>query len=210
MRWADAVKGTAAETEPFPLPGGFVDASGRPVLMALRALSDGEDAKVLEEARKFAIARGVAEPSEGHALFEKGVCVWTVFLAAVDIDSPPSARRPFFDSADDLERPPLTPEIIGYLYERQRALQDAHSPRRRDLPIGEMVSRIVKEVESPDDRFFSELSPYTQWRFHHFTCALAMSSPELKSLLSSPASSSQSSGGMPSAEPTKSAEPEAP
>src|SRR5688572_16220574 len=129
-KFHDIKKGVLARY-PFdlPMPDGTV------VRVALRGLFGENEAKVLQGARQYAIARGLPEPMPDDELYEFGKRVHTVLLGVTDVDSPDENPEPFFGSVAEIldEKTGLDPDRIVLLYEAQRMFQDSIAPMSKSM-----------------------------------------------------------------------------
>lgn len=107
----------------------------------LRPLVGDDDALVLQRAREFAIARGVAEPREGEPIYELALAVESLAIACVD---PDDAARPFFDGGSAQIRAHLDRDRILYLYETLAAWQATFSPRERTIDWPAFVAKVYE------------------------------------------------------------------
>src|SRR4051812_6340335 len=124
--------GTRATTRVLlPLPG-----VAEPVPVAVRPLSGTEEGAVLERARAYAVAKGVADPKDGDRLYDLGLMVHVLAIACVDVDDP---TRPFFDKGAQQVLDNLDADRIALLYEAQQVWQEECSPRKSKMNPGEWL-----------------------------------------------------------------------
>jgi len=142
--------------------------------VAVKVLTNSEEADVLAAARRRAVAKGVAEPKAGEPIYDLAVMVETVAAACFD---PTATTTPFFDSADqiwnDLDR-----DTIAFIYQAQAAFADKCSPQVRTLSPETYVAGLALlagEDESASIRFFERCGPGLQWNFARtLACQLLM------------------------------------
>jgi hypothetical protein len=173
----------------FPLLAGTSadGAADARVEVDLVVLTGIEEADVLAKARTFAKERGVDDPRDGQPIYDLAQWVHTLAIACVDPDSPEDAPRPFFEggAAQILGSELLGRDVISYLYEHQQAWQDQVSPRARTIGPAELVAHVVEIAASEDPTPFLRLAPVLRWSLHRSMAVALLSSPMLKSLLSS-------------------------
>jgi hypothetical protein len=171
----------------FPLLGGTTD--GEPPLLKVDVvvLTALEEAAVLAKARAFAKERGVDEPKDGNPIYDLGQWIHTLAVACVDSESPEDAPRPFFEGGAEqiLASELLGRDVIAYLYEHQQSWQDEVSPRARKIGAAELVAHVVEVAASEDPSPFLRLVPALRWSLHRSMAVALLTSPTLKSLLSS-------------------------
>lgn len=138
------------------------------IKVGLRVLSGVEAAEVLQKSRAFAIARGIAAPTEGDRLYDLAIQAHTLALACVDVDSPEKAREPFFDGGPDQILRELDVDRIAYIFERQMIWQDECSPSALKLSTKDAYAHITRTVVSSDDLPFSQMSRGLQWTLFRF------------------------------------------
>ncbi len=196
----------------LPLPGATVDGEtgewlGPTVDLDLRALNEDEYELVLERALAFARKKGLESPEDGDALYERGKILHTLARACIDQASPKERPEPFFDGlladgtrADAVTQiqksEVMTPEVVGYLYERQQLVQDEVAPMKRDMTTSEFMAAAFQTAKG-NMAFFVNSRPGTRWSFartlaSQFIASLANSS--LSSPSSEPRTSTTSSG----------------
>jgi hypothetical protein len=171
-KFSDIAEGTRARhPATLPLPGARVNAEtgeweGPTVALDLRALREDEYVQVLERARAFAVARGVAHPEPGDDIFERGKMVHTLAVACIDKDSPPEAPAPFFDGGwESIHRASnLTPEVVAYLALKQALFQDEVNPLATSQSPAEFMAAVIKTAGG-DLGFFVNSRPGLQWSF---------------------------------------------
>lgn len=155
----------------LPLPGSRFDVDagkweGPTIDVDMRPLRADEYDAALAGARDYAVSRGLAEPTDGDDLFDRGKMAHTLALACVDVDSPLDSPRPFFDGGVEqiLTSEALTPEVLAYLYEQQQLVQDDASPLRKNLSPAEFTTAVLATAAG-DMSFFVCMRPGTQWSF---------------------------------------------
>jgi hypothetical protein len=146
-----------------------------------------EEAAVLAKARGFAKERGVDDPRDGNPIYDLGQWVHTLAVACIDPESPEEAPRPFFEGGADqiLASELLGRDVIAYLYEHQQSWQDEVSPRARTIGAAELVAHVVEVASTEDPTPFLRLVPALRWSLHRSMALALLTSPTLKSLLSS-------------------------
>lgn len=179
MKFSDVIEGTLARrTVDLRL-------DDRTVSVDVRVLAPGEELAVLENAAKFAKARSADHVGDGDPIYDYGRWVHTIAVACVDPVSPKDAPAPFFDKgvAQILDSKRLTRAHIAYLFEHQRALQDAVSPYTDSLSQHELVVAMHKIAGGDFGPFFA-MRPETRWLFIRGLAVQLVNSPELKSFSS--------------------------
>ena len=156
----------------LPLPGAVPDGetggwTGPTVPLHLRALAEPEYDDVLEFALKFAKKRGLENPEDGDAIYERGKMLQTLAFACINADSPEEDPQPFFDEGvpQILARTDvMTPEVIAYLYEHQQIMQEVVSPLRKDMTPSEFMIAAA-ETAKGNLAFFVNTRPGMRWTF---------------------------------------------
>lgn len=197
MKFSTIAQGTRAERI-VDLPG-YKKEDGSPIRLALRPLTGAEEQRVLESALTDAKKGGSAEPKPGDQLYDLAIMAHTLALGCLDVDSPVTARAPFFDqgAAHLLEN--LHVETITYLFERHDQWQSECSPYVRQMSLDALLSK-AREVASPEgEAAFTGMSPGMRWVFARSMAALLVTSPELSALFTS--SSSTTDATTPPAAP---------
>lgn len=157
-----------------------------PFVVDLRLLSAGEESEALVEAYAYAKSRGVGEPDESSALYERGYEMAIVSRALVDHDSPKGAPERLFESLEALEEYSLlTSEHIAYLKARYDDLVDEKSPRTLVVSTEAFVE-IRRRSADGDPRPFSKLRRGAQWSCFHTMAVLCETLLEERSRSSSP------------------------
>jgi len=123
----------------------------------LRPLVGDDDALVLQRAREFAIARGVAEPKEGEPLYELALAVESLAIACVD---PDDGSKPFFDGGAAQIRAHLDRDRILYLYETLTTWQASFSPREHKLDWPTFVATVYELATSEEA---DADAPFARW-----------------------------------------------
>lgn len=186
MKFSEAAKGTRAERVVT------VDLARGKHTFAIRPLTGNEEAEALAGARDFTKSKGSVDPKPGDPLFELGIAVHTIAIGCVDVDSPETARAPYFDGGAPQILGELAREEIAYLYERHAQWQDECSPTVSKLQGGELIAELIRQVEAEDDGPFVRLRPAVRWHLLRTTARLCLSSPELRSELGWPVASESS------------------
>lgn len=155
----------------LPLPGATVDEetgewSGPTHPLDIRALNEGEHDEVLAAALAYCRSKGLERPEEGDAIYERAKMLHTIARACIDRDSPPENPQPFFDGGvEQIQKSEvMTPEVIGYLYEQQRLMQDDVAPLKKDMSPAEFFAAAV-ETAKGNISFFVNSQPGMQWNF---------------------------------------------
>lgn len=160
-----------------------------PYVVDLRLLSAGEESEALVEAYAYAKDRGVADPDETSALYERGYEMAIVARSLVDHDSPKDKPERLFSSLADLEDYKLlTAEHIAYLKARYDDLVDEKSPRRL-VVTSEHFVEIRRRSAQGDPGPFSELRRGAQWSCFRTMAVLCENLLEERSRTSSPSPS---------------------
>lgn len=138
----------------LPLPGASVDdATGEwigPVQeLEVRPLNEGEYGEVLAKALAYAREKGLENPEEGDAIYERGKMLHTLALACIDKDSPQEKAAPFFDGgvAQIQGSEIMTPEVVAYLYEVQQLMQDDVAPMKKDLSPADFMAAALQSAQ---------------------------------------------------------------
>lgn len=143
-----------------------------PHIVDLRLLSAGEESEALVEAYAYAKERGVADPDESSALFERGYEMAILSRALVDHDSPKAAPERLFESLAELEGYALlSAEHVAYLKARYDDLVDEKSPRKLVVTTEAFVEIRRRSAEG-DPRPFSKLRRGAQWSCFRTMAAL--------------------------------------
>lgn len=165
----------------------FQQPDGEPVKVLLRPITQLEEAESIAFAKKFAVDKGESEPDYGAALFDLALRAHVLLVATLDADSPEEARERFFPSVEYILAH-YHPDALAHLHQRWSEWQEQTSPFVRIKGPAELKALIVKLAaeEGDDFAFFSQLSPRTRAHCMRFTAQLALTSPALKSIASSP------------------------
>lgn len=168
--------------------------------LALRPLAGLDDALVLERAAEFARSRN-AEPKPGDPLYELGLQVHTLLLAALDSDA--GSDAPFFDGGQDQLLAYLDSDRISLLYEKQRLLQNEVSPRKGAMGEREFWEKVLEIAGGgdEDDRPFVSLQPALLRSFTRTLARLHLSSLGLKSLYGENSTEAAAKSTEPNSEP---------
>lgn len=158
---------------------------GEALRFALRPLDGTEEAAALERATEFARSRNAASVVPGNPLFDLGLMVHSLALAAIDVDSPAEARQPYFDAGADAVLGAFGPEEIAFLYARYEHQQAECSPTINRMSANEMVGHLIEIAGSDSDLPFVRLRPALQLSLLRFSARQLLSSPAGSSLLSS-------------------------
>lgn len=137
---------------------------GRSVPVDLRSLTPGEHARVLEQARAYAIEHGVEDPNDGEALYEQGRILHTLAIACIDIDSSETDPKPFFDGgvAQIEKQEELSADHLAYLFEAQQLWEDEVSPRLKTLSQAEFLAGVFSTAQR-NQGFFLNMQLGTRW-----------------------------------------------
>lgn len=174
MKFSQIVKGKrAVKPISFPMSDG-VEAT-----CVVRPLLGYEDVEVLEKAREFAIAKGVAEPEDGNPIYERGRWVNTLLLGCCDQEAP---EEPYFESADQILSN-LGLDHIALVFELHQVWQDECSPRKVSLTGDEYIKSVVEmaTAEASDELPFVRWRPALRESWVRTSARLLLTSPELKS-----------------------------
>jgi len=155
--------------------------AGRAFACDLRPVLGADEALVLQRAREFAQARGVAEPKEGEPIYELALSVETLALACVD---PDDGTRPFFDGGSPQILANLDRDRILYLYETLTTWQASFSPREHGLDWGTFVAKVYELAtaeEADADAPFARWAPATRGSFMRTLARLYWNSLAAKS-----------------------------
>lgn len=172
MKFSAIIKG-AADVRPvdLALPG-----LAEPIKVGVRPLSAWEEADVLEKARAFATARGLAAPSQNDELYVFGVWVHTLLLGCAALDGDDKGQ-PFFASAEEILKG-LDRDRISYLFEQQQRVQEEHGMRKERLTPDEIMRNVhecaTKDVGDPSLPFWN-WGPSARASYFRFTAALLLS-----------------------------------
>ncbi len=158
---------------------------GETLRFAMRPLDGTEEALVLERATDFARKRNASTIEPGNPLFDLGVMVNALALAAVDVDSPEDARQPYFDDGAEAVLGAFGPEEIAFLHARYELHQSSTSPTKRQMSPADMVGHLIEIASSDSELPFVKLRPILQWSLLRFSASQLLGSPAGKSLLSS-------------------------
>ena len=188
-KFSEVAAGTRARRRiKLPLPGAQVDTEtggwvGPTAELDVRVLRDDEYSEVLALALAFAKKRGLENPEDGDALYERGKMLHTLAVACLDMASPVEAPEPYFDGGWEqiTKSECMTPEVVGYLYLQQQLFQDEVNPLLVSLPTATLIGAAIKTAGG-DLSFFVNSRPGVQWSFlrtlaNHLVASLAVSSP---------------------------------
>lgn len=172
----------------------FYFPNGEKTPVAIRPITQLEEADAIAFALEFAKGRGVVEPEHGSVLFDIAVRAKVVATATLDVDSPAGKREPFFPSAEFVIEKYHSDAII-YLHQAWKIWQDECSPLVRVHNESELFEAMRGVAKDDDDHvFFSRLSPRTQAICARFSANLALSSQLGKSFDSSTTDTPPSAG----------------
>lgn len=179
MKFAKIIKG-AADIRPIDLHmPGVTD----PYKVGVRPLSAWDESEVLEKARAFATARGLANPTQNDELYVFGVWINTLLLGCV-IPEGEDKGAAFFESAEEILRG-LDRDRISYLFEQQQRVQEDHGMRKERLSPDEIMRNIhecvEKDVGDPTLPFWN-WGPSARASYMRFTAVLLLNSASAKSL----------------------------
>lgn len=179
------ISGAQINAETGAWEGGIIDE------LDVRPLNPIERATVLEKARAFAIARGIADPKEDDELYEDAKVLHTLVLGCIDKDSPENDPKPYFEGGFEqlYGTELLLPDHIGYLYEQQQLWEDECSPRILNQTPQEYMAAVAATAAG-DQSFFLGARPGMRWSFLHTTAARLVACLTPKSPSGTPSSSS--------------------
>jgi hypothetical protein len=163
------------------------------VEVGLRVLSGIETEELLKRAQAYAERNGSKRPVPGDPLYDFGLRVYTVALAAVDPDSDPKNPEPFFGERGNLESavsailesPLIGRDGILYLSQQHEDWQDLLNPEVRKLSLQQLWEKVGEVAASNDASPFFRLQPGLRWIFARFMATQLVSSPDLKFLFGS-------------------------
>ena len=185
MKFSEVRLGTLAEK-----PVSFAHREAT-IKFAFRPLDGVEAAAVHEKATEFARSRKADKCEPGNPIYDYGVMVHSIALAAVDVDSPKDHRELYFDGGVDAVLGAFGQEESAYLYAIYEAWQGECSPTVRQMSSAQMVESLVKLAEDDSSLFFSTLSPAITWRLLRFSASQWLRSHVLSSRSSTPSSESE-------------------
>lgn len=177
------------------------------IKVALVPLLFDTDAEALEMAREYAKRHKVEDPKPGDPLYERGLMLYTVLLACVDVDSPLDKPEPFFADEKEITKY-LDPDRVSVLFHQQRAWQSLISPLPKTMDPGTYIAILASQMRAPEvaDIPFDALPLAMRRSFMQQSALLLSELPQLKLLLGSfsldegkTSTSSASSGSSPSA-----------
>ena len=139
---------------------------GTPVEIGIRPLTGAEYADVIGSAKAYAKEHGSSDDAaEGDTLYDVAVMAFSLVSCALDVDSPESNPKPFFDVGVGPLLEHLDIETIAYLYEQHELWQSECSPYTHKMSHDELVA-LVREVTGPEgERNFMQISPAMRWIF---------------------------------------------
>lgn len=146
------------------------------VKVGLRPLAGWDETAALEDAARFARARG-ASPSSDDPIYVMAVWAETLVRAAVSVD-PEDKGQPFFESSEEILRG-LDRDRISLLYEQQQIVQEGAGARKESMSEGEMVAAVMAIARAEVDdvhRFFSEWGPTARATLLRFLARLSLGS----------------------------------
>lgn len=196
-KFSQILKGTRARhVVPFPISAAPVTegAERETVPVDVRVLSGIELATCLEKARERAAAKGITDPAQGEPIYDLALMVETLAVAVVDHESPEDAPAPFFDGGAEQILADVDSERISYLYAWHEMWQSMCSPRLEKLDEQAAFQKLIELTTRTDPGPFVEMLPATAWALLRFTGGLLLSSPELRSQLSSLSSGKKTTG----------------
>ena len=177
--------------------------------VALVPLLFDTDSDALEYACEYAKKRKVENPKPGDPLYERGLMLYTVLLACIDVDSPLDKPEPFFANEQEITKH-LDPDRVSVLFHQQRAGQSMISPLPKTLDPGTYIAILASQMRAPEvaDLPFDALPLAMRRSFLAQSALLLSELPQLKLVLGSfsldegkTSTSSASSGPSPSAPP---------
>jgi hypothetical protein len=165
-------------------PGQAAFSSGY-VEVGLRVLLGVETQEVLKRAQSYAEQHGSKTPNPGDPLYDFGLRLFTVAIAAVDPESDPRDAEPFFGNRGDaqsgvddiLDSPHIGRDGILYLSEQQEYWQDLCSPQPLKITPEKLWEKVGEVAASRDARPFFGLRPGLQWVLVRFMAGQLVSSP---------------------------------
>lgn len=174
MRLSSAIAGTRA-IKRVPLP--LQNSDGGSMDVGLRCLLGTELATVYELTNRYAKEHGAAACQDSDPIWSLGCAVYTIAIAAVDVDSDPANPRPFFGKTPDasveeraidvLSNPLIGRDSILYLAEQQEIWQDETNPQRKTATKDELWQMVGEVVEHGADPFL-RWGPGLRLTFMHF------------------------------------------
>jgi hypothetical protein len=185
VKASEALAGTSAEQTIE-----FMQPNGDKVPVMLRPYTQLEEAAAIAFAMAFAKERGLESADYGSALFDIGLRAHICATTTLDVDSPKTAREPFFKDAQFVIAK-YQPDAILYLHQHQRAWQEKCSPLKRPQNGPELAALCKQIARASDDEasfFFSSLGPSTQLACLRFTSAQWLGSLTASSSPTSPIS----------------------
>ncbi len=159
-------------------------------MVGIRVMTPGEAVSVLEGAEEFAKSRGALEAKPGNPIYEYGIALHTVVLAAVDPDSDPKRPEPFFDGGMQqiLDSQDIGQDGVLYLAEIQRRWQAMCGPQATELSVQQLNEAVDVLVGKDGLSFFEQCGPALQWSLVRSLANLSLTLLMLKSSsLSEPA-----------------------
>lgn len=179
MKFSLVTKGIRAEK-----PIEFTLEGGEPCKCVMRAMTGAEEISVAGDAIGIAKKRGVENPIDGHPIYDVAIWACTLAVTCLDPDSSSERRDPYFADAEEVLAG-LHTDTIAILFERQQIFQEEVSPRRRAQTFDDLLRMTREFAEANDDGPFVLWSPLTRKVWARTIAKAVMSSPELKSLISS-------------------------
>lgn len=176
------------ERDQAAAPPGQAAFSAGEIEVGLRVLLGIETQEALKRALSYAELHGSKNPGPGDPLYDFGLRLYTVALAAVDPDSDPRDAEPFFGNRGDpqsgvddiLNSPHIGRDGILYLSEQQEYWQDLCSPQPLKLTPEQLWEKVGEVAASRDGRPFFGLRPGLQWVLARFMAGQLVSSPDHK------------------------------
>ncbi len=185
MKFSSLVLGTrAVHRVLLPLAG-----VAEPVPVLVRPLSGTEEGDVLQQARAYAIGKGVKDPKDGDRLYDLGLMVNVLAIACMDVDD---AGKPFFDQGAPQVLDNLDADRIALLYEAQQLWQEECSPRKSKMTGDGWITKVIECAEAAEGEDpFAFMRPGLRSSFMRITVQAYLALLPLKS---SPTSSSEIAG----------------
>lgn len=157
-KFAKLMKGLD-EVRPVELELPGAEGARSVVRLGLRPLAGWDETAALEDAAKFAKARGASSSAE-DPIYVMAVWAETLFRAAISLDAEDKGA-PFFDSSEEILRG-LDRDRISLLYEQQQIVQEGAGARKETMNEAEMVAFVMRIAHAEVDevhRFFSGWGP---------------------------------------------------
>ena len=180
---AKASSGTRAELKELDAEvTGILDGDGKPMPIKIRPLLGTEEDEALEYAVEYARAHKAAKIERGDPIYDKGWSLAIIARACLDPDTPVPRER-FFDRGEEQVKPlhPLEIERLGSMIEHWCSMT---SPMKHQMTPVELVAFIRDAVADDWQSRFLSLAPAMRALSWRFMGRLAVSFPDLTSLVS--------------------------